>query len=106
MDYNEFLCALIKKRKECGFSQRKLSEKLDISAGQLNNIEKGRCPLKVDVCFKICKALNISPETLMNPLALQNEQSFVAEKMSHLSTRDFKIIKDMVMLLELDPEDL
>jgi len=47
----------------------------DVSISTLSRIEQGKVP-DVDTFIKICKWLNISPETFIN----QNEQSFLKEE--------------------------
>ena len=106
MTYDLFLQQFEKQQKSKGFSQQKLGEKVGLTRGQINNIEKGRSSLKVDIYFKMCQVLNISAEELMNPFAVQNEYTLLLERISRLSKRDFNIIKDLVMLLELNPQDL
>ena len=106
MKYDLFLQNLKKAREESGFSQREIGARVRLSAGQINNIEKGRCSLKIETYFEMCKAFQLSPDTLMNPMNHQDEKSFLAEKMGALSARDFNIIKDLIMLMELSEEDL
>ena len=46
-------------RKEKGYSQMLLSEKIGISRTHMSRIENNDCALSLDVVFKIAKALDI-----------------------------------------------
>ena len=53
-------------RKEKGFSQIELAEKVDISRTHMSRIETADCAVSLDVAFDICDALNIRPSQLFD----------------------------------------
>ncbi len=53
-------------RKQRGFSQIKLAEILDISRTHMSRIETADCAVSLDVVFKICDTLDISPKSLFD----------------------------------------
>ena len=46
-------------RKQKGFSQEQLAEKIDISRTHMSRIETADCAVSLDVIFDICEALEI-----------------------------------------------
>ena len=46
-------------RKERGFSQMQLAEKIDVSRTHMSRIENNDCAVSLDVIFSIAKALDI-----------------------------------------------
>ena len=105
MDYYVFLKRLKNARKAKGLTMKELGDALGVTRGQICNIENGSSALKVDQYFKICDVLKISPRTLLIN-GEQKETEYVFEKLSCLDERDFRVIKDLIMLMELPYQDL
>jgi transcriptional regulator with XRE-family HTH domain len=63
------------RRRYTGLSQRKFAALVGLSRDQLNNLESERVPLRFDVGWKICRALNLNP--LWLALGTGLEQPFV-----------------------------
>ena len=53
-------------RKQRGFSQIQLAEMVDISRTHMSRIEIADCAVSLDVVFRICDALSISPHKLFD----------------------------------------
>ena len=53
-------------RKFIGMSQSRLAEKIDISRTHMSRIETADCAVSLDIVFKICDALEISPKKLFD----------------------------------------
>lgn len=53
---------IMQKRKEHGFSQEKLAEKIGISKNHLSNIERGNNVPTVKFIFDICNVLGETPD--------------------------------------------
>ena len=107
MTYEKVLENLKKARKQKGVSHRELSRATGISAAYLSLIEKGKNAASLEKFLRICDALYIEPKTLFE----ENEQDFneytiTASRLKALSEREFRIVKDLVMLLSLSNEDL
>ena len=105
MDYNVFLKKSKNLRKMKGISMREMGEALGVTRGQIGNLENGSSALKVEDYFKICKVLEISPCTLLSNNE-QREAEYVFGRLSLLDDRDFRIVKDLIMLMELPQQDL
>ena len=103
MDYEQLLRQLKKIRQQKGISLRRLGEKLGVSGQYLSMVERGKVPLKVKDFFLLCSVLEVSPKDV---IVEKKEYQTVAERMQTLPERDFKIIKDLLLLMELSKEDL
>lgn len=53
-------------RKDRGFSQEALAEKIDISRTHMGRIEVADCAVSLDVIFDICDALEVTPKQLFD----------------------------------------
>lgn len=53
-------------RKDRGFSQWELAEKIDISRTHMSRIEIADCAVSLDVIFDICDALEVTPKQLFD----------------------------------------
>ena len=53
-------------RKQRGFSQLQLAERINISRTHMSRIETADCAVSLDVVFDICDSLGISPERLFD----------------------------------------
>ena len=53
-------------RKFIGMSQSRLAEKIDISRTHMSRIETADCAVSLDIVFKICDVLEISPKKLFD----------------------------------------
>lgn len=103
MDYEQLLKKLKKIRLQKSISLRSLGKKLGVSGQYLSMIERGKVPLKVKDFFLICSILEVLPKDVM---VEKKEYQTVADRIQALPERDFKIIKDLLLLMELSKEDL
>lgn len=106
MEYEKFLKALRQERKRKGVSLKQIGEKLEMSVSNISSFETGKCALKVKDYFAICDVLQISPRSLIEGDVSAKEQLLVADRLADLSERDFRIIKDLIMLMQLSEDDL
>ena len=75
-----FACNLKKKRKNCGFSQEKLAEMLNVSTHHIATIETARNYPTLDLVERMAKALNIEIyELFINPLSPPEEMERLYE---------------------------
>ncbi|MBR1974664.1 MAG: helix-turn-helix transcriptional regulator [Clostridia bacterium] len=106
MDYNFFLQELRKTRKRKGISLREVGNAIGITGQQVSVIERGITELKMKDYFLICDVLKISPRELIDGDIPRGEYQTVVEKLRNLNERDFRIIRDLIMLMELPKEEL
>ena len=107
MTYEKVLENLKKARKERGLTLRELSEATGISAMYLSLIEKGKNVASVEKILKICDRLYIEPKKLFEEMEQDfSEYTITADRLKALPEREFRLVKDLVMLLSLPNEDL
>lgn len=53
-------------RKKRGFTQMQLAEKLDIDRSHMSAIELANVGVSLDVLFKMCEVLEVSPKELFD----------------------------------------
>ena len=58
---------VLRRRTECGLSQRALGEVAGVSFAQINRIEKGVCSTPVDMLAKLSAALDTEPLFFLTP---------------------------------------
>ena len=106
MDYEKFLKELRKIRKRKGVSLRVVGNALGVTGQQVSAIERGITELKMRDYFLICDILKISPRALIEGDIPKGEYLKVVERLNNLNERDFRIIRDLIMLMELSADDL
>ena len=79
---------------------------MGVSGQQISFFENGHTALKLKDYLLICEHLKISPRELLDGNVPQGEYRSVVEKLNSLSERDFRIIKDLILLMEMNSEDL
>ena len=105
MEYEEFLLRLKTARKQKKLSVREVAEKLELSPSMLTKLEQGSTPLRVKDYFHLCRLYEINPQDLFYQ-AYGLEMQYITKKIERLSNREFKIIKDLLMLMSLEDEEL
>ncbi len=106
MDYLIFLQKIRELRIKNGFSQRNLAKAMGKSAQYISMIENNKTPMKMKDYFKYCDILKVSPYILLENNLIAKESHLIEKRLRALSPRDFYIIKDLIMLMELNPSDL
>lgn len=106
MNYSKFLQEIRTLRRSRGFSQKEMGERIGITGQMVSAIERGAIELKVRDYIAMCEVLKISPKDLFDGEVSRGECQGVEERLNNLSERDFRIIKDLLMLMELSKNDL
>ena len=106
MTYESFLKNLTRAREQRGFSNRKLGEKAGFAIGHLWRIEKGMAGLTIEKFLRICNILEIEPSKFFEEDQDFGEYTITLDRLKSLSRRDYRLIKDLVMLMSLDEQDL
>ena len=106
MNYLDFLQHLKQIRIARGFSKSALSKAMGKSASYLSLIENNKISFKMEDYLRFCELLKIPPNIIFDCVLPQGEQAFLKKKLANLSPRDFRLVKDMIILMELNPEDL
>lgn len=62
-------------RKKKGLSQEKLSELCDLHPTYIGQIERGEKNASLETIMRVCKGLEVSPESVFEKLSYQQEQT-------------------------------
>ena len=99
MEYNEILENLKEERKKKNVSRRKLAEIIGKSENFIFHVESGKTDLKLKDYLKICDALEIPPQELLNSKYSREFYNTTAEQLENLSNRDFLLVKNLIALM-------
>lgn len=104
--YEDLLRELKEMRIKKEISLQEMGRRLGISGQQVYAIETGKTPLKMPTYFSICKVLDISPRELLSGNVTVGEIRSLLKSIECLSERDFLIIRNLIMLMNLSQKDL
>jgi transcriptional regulator with XRE-family HTH domain len=103
--YDLFLKKIQHERISRNISMEEMARALGISKQQWYNLEKGKTQIKMPLFFAICTFWNLSPQEFFGGI-LPNSYFSLAAKIFTLPEREFLIIQNLIMLLELAPNEL
>lgn len=106
MEYEEFIKAIKKQRIEKGISQQRLASALGLTRQQICNIENGRSDMKMTTYLGLCKILDVAPESLLSSPQLDTERTLLIKQIENLPERKFRLIEDLLLLINATPQDL
>jgi len=81
VDYIALGKRIAKRRRELGFTQVHVNEMAGLSDKYLSNIETARSIPSIDVLMRICEALSVTPDYLLNGTLLK-ENTDLSDKIS------------------------
>jgi transcriptional regulator with XRE-family HTH domain len=106
MEYTDFVKKLKETRIKKRVSQTDLAKALGRSPTYISFLEKGRTAIRIDDYLLICKALQVDPSALFEDTERKGDFNYIKDKLANFSNRDFRIIKDLIMLMSLNQADL
>lgn len=86
---------IAKKRRELGLTQVQVNEMAGLSDKYLSNIETARSIPSIDVLMRICSALAITPDYLLNGTLIKENTELsdkIADKSKALSEKQLKLL--------------
>ena len=104
--YKDLLHELKETRIKKEISLQELGRRLGLSGQQVHAIETGKTPLKMPTYFSICRILQVSPRELISGNVTVGETRSLLKSIECLSERDFFIIRNLIMLMQLSQKDL
>lgn len=106
MEYEKIVQAMKQVRKERGITISRLAKAIGISPQSLCYIENNKVPLKLKDYLSICNVLDVTPRELFVGSTIREDRFYTAIQLELLSERDYRLIKDLIMLMTLDKDDL
>ena len=104
MPYKDFGRRVKQQRKLAQLTQEKLAEKAGISFAFVGHIERGTRKCSVDTLIKLCNALKISPNILLQD-SLDDDMLGGNSEVSERHKRLLREISDRIMEYNADIED-
>lgn len=80
----------MQRRKACGYTQEKLSEKIDYSKNHISSVERGLCIPTTQFIFKICEVLGETPDYYL--IGKSNSQTNEIAKLIESLPRNAQVI--------------
>lgn len=84
------------KRKELGFTQEQIADKMDVSVQMISNLERGNKAIKIDNLIKISEILEVSTDYILKGKNTPEDFLSLSNVMAALSEEDSKMINMLV----------
>lgn len=93
-----------KYREKLGISQKELAERIGVSNGRVSNWEQGLNRPDADMLAELCRALEVSPSSLLGIKLSKDELSDTERKIIQAYREKKDLQKAINILLEIDTE--
>ncbi len=87
---------ILLRRKALKITQEELAERIGVSTQMISNLELGKKAIRPENLAKICGALTISADFILNGANTKTTVDKTAEKLLQLSAKELKIVNDML----------
>jgi len=84
------------RRKELGYTQEQLAEKMDVSIQMISNLELGKKAIRPENLVKVCVILGVSADYILRGIRTHEELSSITKQFSKLSAEDQKIVGKLI----------
>lgn len=84
------------RRKQLGFTQEQIAEKMDVSIQMVSNLERGNKAIKIENLIKISKILKVSTDYILLGSHNENDLDTVAGNLARLSQTDYKMMEILI----------
>lgn len=84
------------RRKQLGFTQEQIAEKMDVSIQMVSNLERGNKSIKIENLIKISKILDVSTDYILLGSRGEKDTDAVAGCLARLPERDYKMIELLI----------
>lgn len=100
IDYAEVGKRIAARRKKLGLKQYQVCEMIDVNYKYLSNLETGRSAPSLELIMSICRALNTTPDYLLNgtdkPHPLPEN---ISDKLKELNDKERLLVSEFIDLL-------
>lgn len=91
-------------RKENGFTQEQLADKINVTKSRVSNWEQGINRPDADILADLCRALNVSPSNLLDVHLSDDDLSDQERKVIQAYRTKTEVRQAVNILLGIDPE--
>lgn len=92
VDLGEIGKRISKRRKELGFTQEYLAERMEVSIQMVSNLERGNKAIRIDNLVRLCEILQVSADFILTGV----ERPSFSDNAAKLSFRDGQMIRAMI----------
>ena len=89
-------------RKQKGFTQESLAEKMNVSIQMISNLERGNKAIRIDNLVKLSEILNISTDFILTGKETMQDISSQADSLARLNDKDRKMIEMLINYCALE----
>ena len=102
IDYRLIGMRIKQKRKEQGYTQEHLAEKLDVTVGYISQVERGITKISLNLLAAIADIIGCNIAELISESSLSSSHYLntdIAENFNKLSARDKQLVSEFILLL-------
>ncbi len=88
------------RRRELSFTQELLAEKMEVSVQMISNLELGKKAVRPENLVKLCKALSVSADYVLQGTRSEKENSEFLERYERLSNEKKRILDALIVSWE------
>ncbi len=81
------------RRKELGFTQELLAEKMEVSVQMISNLELGKKAIRPENLVKLCRVLQVSADAILTGTRSEREVSRFMNTYAQLSAEDQELVE-------------
>ncbi len=85
-----------KRRRELSITQELLAEKMEVSVQMISNLELGKKAVRPENLLKLCRALGVSADYVLQGIRSEKENSEFLESYARLSDEKKRIIDALI----------
>lgn len=84
------------RRKQLGFTQELIAEKMNVSVQMVSNLERGNKAIKIENLLKVSDILGVSTDYILKGRYNDKDFETIVSKLSNLNERDLKMIEMLI----------
>ncbi len=84
------------RRKQLGYTQEQLAERMEVSIQMVSNLERGNKAIRIDNLVNLSQILEVSTDYILTGKATPADSEALARRVASLSPRDRRIVEELV----------
>lgn len=84
------------RRKQLGYTQEQLAERMNVSIQMVSNLERGNKAIRIDNLMKLSRILNISTDYILTGRETTDDLQALTERIARLSQRERSMVETLV----------
>lgn len=84
------------RRKQLGYTQEQLAERMNVSIQMVSNLERGNKAIRIDNLMKLSRILNISTDYILTGRETTDDLQALTERIVQLSPKERSMVEMLV----------